>query len=86
MDAVSWGVPVVCSQPSAAADIVQAYRLGLVFESGDAFSLAAAVGAAPSQIDPRDLERAQDELSSRSVAAACLRALHDQETVGTGAT
>ncbi len=75
MDAVSWGVPVVCSGRSAPAELVTEYRLGAVFDSGDATSLARAVRAAPTRIDPEDLERARRELSDHAVAARQLRAL-----------
>jgi glycosyltransferase involved in cell wall biosynthesis len=68
MDAVAWGVPVVCSARSLAARIVREYRLGVLFEPGDPESLAAAVRRAPARIEPESLERARAELSNGTVA------------------
>ena len=39
-DAITWGVPVVCSDQSTPADVVREYSLGTVFASGDPASLA----------------------------------------------
>jgi len=72
MDAVTWGVPVVCSARSVAADVVTQHRLGVLFEPGDEASLRAAVGAAPSRIEPSDLERARQALSTSATAARLL--------------
>lgn len=74
-DAISMGVPVVCSDDSIAADVVREYRLGVVFESGNPDSLERAIKTAPARIDPADLERARSELSNRAVAARFLDAL-----------
>lgn len=74
-DAISLGVPVVCSDGSPAADVVREYRLGVVFNPGDPDSLARAVNTAPARIDTADLERARAELSNRAVAVRFLRAL-----------
>ena len=75
VDAISLGVPVVCSDGSVAADVVREYRLGVVFEPGNPDSLDRAVRIAPATIDPADLQRARDELSNRAVAARFLDAL-----------
>jgi glycosyltransferase involved in cell wall biosynthesis len=75
MDALSWGVPVVCSDGSPAAGVVREYRLGVVFEPGNPDSLERAIEIAPARIDRADLERARAELSNRAVAARFLRAL-----------
>jgi glycosyltransferase involved in cell wall biosynthesis len=75
MDALSFGVPVVCSTRSTAGDLVQNYRLGTVFEPGDADSLRAALRDVPSAVDPRDLERARLELSNTVVALRFLDAI-----------
>jgi glycosyltransferase involved in cell wall biosynthesis len=75
MDALSWGVPVVCSDGSIAADVVREYGLGVVFESGNPDSLERAIKIAPARIEPADLERARSELSNRAVAARFLDAL-----------
>jgi glycosyltransferase involved in cell wall biosynthesis len=75
MDAIAWRLPVVCSNDCAAADLVETYRLGITFTSGDPQSLAAAVRAAPTQIAPEDLERAYEDLSNRAVAGRYLSLL-----------
>ena len=74
-DAITWGVPVVCSDGSLPADVVREYRLGTLFEAGDADSLARAVRAVPAAIHPDDLARARAELSNRVVAEQALHAL-----------
>ena len=63
-DAIAWGVPVVCSDRSHPAEIVRAHRLGVVFEAGNAASLAQAVRTAPGEIDPADLARARVEIGA----------------------
>lgn len=68
MDAISFGVPVVCTADAAAAGIVQQYRLGLGFAGGDVTSLVDAVHRAPAAIAPADLESARGALSNRAVA------------------
>jgi glycosyltransferase involved in cell wall biosynthesis len=75
MDAISFGVPVVCSDDSSPADLVRKYRLGVVFEPGSFDSLERAIATAPSQIDADDLARAQSELSNRAVARRILDTL-----------
>jgi glycosyltransferase involved in cell wall biosynthesis len=75
MDAISVGVPVVCSGESAAAEIVRRYRLGNVFEPGDSASLAEAVRDAPASIAPADLARARADCSNLAVARGQLQAL-----------
>jgi hypothetical protein len=74
-DAITWSVPVVCSDQSLPADVVREYSLGTVFESGDPASLASAVLAAPTEIDPANLARARTERSSRAAAAKALDAV-----------
>ena len=75
MDAIGWGVPVVCSDASIPADIVREYRLGTIFTPGDRASLRQALAEVPRQIDPRDLERARHELSNTTIAIRMLGAL-----------
>ena len=75
MDAIGWGVPVVCSDESMPADIVREYRLGAIFAPGDRASLRQALAEVPRQIDPRDLERARHELSNTTIAIRTLGAL-----------
>jgi glycosyltransferase involved in cell wall biosynthesis len=74
-EAITWNVPVVCSDRSATADVVRAHRLGTLFEAGNAASLARAVRAAPTSIDPADLARVRAERSSRATAEQALQAL-----------
>ncbi len=62
MDAVSWGVPVVCSDGCPPADVVREYRLGLVFEPGNPDSLERAVRTVPRRVEPADLARARGAL------------------------
>jgi glycosyltransferase involved in cell wall biosynthesis len=75
MDAISVGVPVVCSDDASVAEIVARYRLGPRFRSGDARALADAVRNAPAAIDPNDLQDARRDLSNESVARAQLQVL-----------
>jgi glycosyltransferase involved in cell wall biosynthesis len=82
MDAVSFGLPVVCSDGCPAADLVRRYRLGNVFEPGDFDSLARAIATAPPQVEPAALERARAELSNRVVARDVLAALRGPVTDG----
>jgi glycosyltransferase involved in cell wall biosynthesis len=82
MDAIGWGVPVVCSDHSMPADIVRTYRLGTIFTPGDMASLRDALGDVPREIDPRDLERARHELSNTSIAIRLLGALDALDALG----
>jgi glycosyltransferase involved in cell wall biosynthesis len=75
-DAISMGVPVVCSDESIAADVVREYRLGSIFDPGNPDSLERAIKATPASVDPADLDRARKELSNRAVSARFLDALH----------
>jgi glycosyltransferase involved in cell wall biosynthesis len=77
LDAIAWGVPVVCSENSAAAEIVHQYRLGVTFSPGDPESLVSAVRRAPARIEPEDLDRAREELSNRAVAHRHLKVLQE---------
>jgi glycosyltransferase involved in cell wall biosynthesis len=80
MDALSWGVPVVCSDGCPAADVVRAYHLGVVFAPGDPDSLDHAVRGAPLGLDPSDLECARRQLSNRGVAARILEVLSEAQS------
>jgi glycosyltransferase involved in cell wall biosynthesis len=73
-DAVSWGIPAVCSDDGEVAETVRHYGLGALFESGDAHSLASAVRRSPT-IDPDGLQRAREEFSVHGIALRCLAAL-----------
>ncbi|MSO79138.1 MAG: hypothetical protein EXQ79_05975 [Acidimicrobiia bacterium] len=75
MDAIGWGVPVVCSDKSMQADIVRHYRLGAIFAPGDSASLRTALAEVPRKIDPRDLERARHEFSNTAIVIRALGAL-----------
>jgi glycosyltransferase involved in cell wall biosynthesis len=74
MNAVAWGVPVVCSDDCAPADLVRAHRLGNLFTAGDARSLADAIENTVA-LDPLDLARARTALSNDRVAARALALL-----------
>ena len=74
-DAISLGVPVVCSDGGPTADVVRRYSLGVVFAPGNPDSLERAVRIAPTTIEPSDLERARSDLSNRAIALGLLRAL-----------
>jgi glycosyltransferase involved in cell wall biosynthesis len=74
-DAITWAVPVVCSDGSLPSEIVTEYELGTVFQSGNPASLVRAVRAAPSKIDPAQLARARAERSNRVSAQHALAAL-----------
>lgn len=74
MNAVAWGVPVVCSDDCAPADVVREHRLGRIFRRGDATSLADAIRTTV-PIDPADLARARAALSNDAVAARVLELL-----------
>jgi glycosyltransferase involved in cell wall biosynthesis len=84
MDALSWGVPVVCSGGSPAADVVREYRLGLVFEPGNPDSLERAVRTVPRRVEPADLARAREDLSNRAVAARLLESLSEAHSTDVG--
>jgi hypothetical protein len=75
MDAISFGVPMVCTADAAAAGVVRQYRLGVPFEGGDVTSLIDAVQRAPAAIAPADLESAHRALSNRAVARRQLLAM-----------
>jgi glycosyltransferase involved in cell wall biosynthesis len=68
MDAISFGVPVVCPDDAAPASIVTEHRLGLLYTNGDSGSLADAVRRSPEHVEPADLARARHDLSNRAVA------------------
>ena len=76
VDAISLGVPVVCSDGSIAADVVREYRLGVVFDPGNPDSLERAVKTRAGGHRSRPTsQRARTELSNRAVAARFLDAL-----------
>jgi glycosyltransferase involved in cell wall biosynthesis len=72
MDAISAGIPVVCSGESSAAGLVEEFDLGCVFEPEDGSALAAAMQRVPHQIDPVALASAREALSNQAVARAQL--------------
>jgi glycosyltransferase involved in cell wall biosynthesis len=68
MDAISFGVPVVCSDDAAVAAIVTQFRLGTRFANSNAAALADAVRQAPARIAAPDLAAARQALSNCAVA------------------
>jgi glycosyltransferase involved in cell wall biosynthesis len=74
-DAISWGLPVVCSDQCFAGDIVAQFDLGSLFVSGDQTSLAAAVHTAHGPPDAHALASARDAFSAKRMAEYHLRAL-----------
>jgi hypothetical protein len=75
MDAISAGVPVVCSERSSAATLVRDYRLGTTFPAGDVDALRRAVREALESCDADGLARARADLSNLAVARRQLDAL-----------
>jgi glycosyltransferase involved in cell wall biosynthesis len=75
MDAISFGVPVVCTADADAATIVEQFCLGECFEGGDVGSLVDAVQRAPATIAPADLESARGAHCNRAVARRQLSAM-----------
>ena len=75
MDAISAGVPVVCPDDAAAADIVREHSLGTTYTSGDSRALIEAVRRAPAGLDPEALAGARREHSGHAVARGQLLAL-----------
>jgi glycosyltransferase involved in cell wall biosynthesis len=51
-DAISWGLPVVCSDSGEVAETVRKHGLGMLFETGDPCSLATAIERVPHPIRP----------------------------------
>lgn len=75
VDAISWGLPVVCSDQCFAADVATRLELGPTFVSGDAASLAAAVRDAPRTLSAETIDRSREEMSARWMANLHLDAL-----------
>jgi glycosyltransferase involved in cell wall biosynthesis len=75
MDAISAGVPVVCSDRSAASEIVGVFGLGAIFRSGDAADLASKVASGDITVSSEDLAAARDALSNRQVAGRMIDAV-----------
>jgi glycosyltransferase involved in cell wall biosynthesis len=75
VDALNWGLPVVCSDRCPAAQVILARGLGVVFERGDVDSLVAAVRAAPASPDASGLAAARAQLSGRRAMQRLLDAL-----------
>jgi glycosyltransferase involved in cell wall biosynthesis len=67
-------VPVVCSGESGAAETVEQFGLGRVFEPENAAALAEAMRTVPEHVDPDNLANARASLSNGAVARAQLRA------------
>jgi glycosyltransferase involved in cell wall biosynthesis len=74
MDAISAGVPVACSDQSAAAGIVESFGVGSTFTCGDPSDLAAKIKHGVTVPDER-FTAARDALSNARVAAQMLDAV-----------
>jgi glycosyltransferase involved in cell wall biosynthesis len=75
MDALSWGLPVVCSEQSAAADLVTKFSLGATFTPGDSRSLSDALRIVPTHLSAECLDVARQACSNLAVAKSHLHAL-----------
>lgn len=67
-DAITWSTPIVCSSPSAPAEIAESLGIGVVFDSGSAASLEQALLTAPSEIPAPVWAAAQQQYGMRAVA------------------
>ena len=74
-DAITWGLPVVCSSGNQTASDVERLGMGVVFEAGDAPSLGAALRRLPGSVDPDALRAAREEWSGAASAARHLSLL-----------
>ena len=74
-DAITFGVPVLCSDDCSVATEVLAHRLGETFAVGDPDALGAALRPGPRPIDAADLEAARAASSALASAQAHLAAL-----------
>jgi glycosyltransferase involved in cell wall biosynthesis len=74
-DAITWGLPVVCSSGNQMAREVERLGLGVLFETDDATSLGAALRRLPSSVDPDALVVAREEWSGATSAARHLALL-----------
>jgi glycosyltransferase involved in cell wall biosynthesis len=78
IDAISHGLPVVCSDQCAPGRLAEHLAIGSNFVSGDAKSLAEVVRNVPTALDPATIEHARDETSSSRMARMHLAALGRQ--------
>jgi glycosyltransferase involved in cell wall biosynthesis len=74
MDAISAGVPVVCSDQSAAGVLVESFGVGTTFACGDAGDLAATIKSGDVTASAESIAAAREALSNRGVAAQLLAA------------
>jgi glycosyltransferase involved in cell wall biosynthesis len=75
-DAVSYGLPVCCSEPGEAARLVTEYGLGVLFPAGDADALvAAAADAASFTVDPAGRQRFFTDFGTAEVVRALMAAI-----------
>jgi hypothetical protein len=75
VDAITFGLPVICSDDSSVAAIVRRHSLGSTFSASDAHSLREALNAAPTIIDDASLRAARHDQSAERMAACHLMAL-----------
>lgn len=80
MDAISYGVPVVCSRGSAASRVVEAFGVGATFAASDPDDLALAIVGGPPADFPERLVGAREALSNDAVAARLLAHLIERES------
>lgn len=83
VDAVTWGLPVACSDDGFARETVARLGLGPLFKAGDPASLVAAVRAAPRHLPAETVRRARDEMSAQRMAILHLAALGHDAPMGT---
>jgi len=75
MDAVSYGIPVVCSSDCEPCRIMQEFEVGTQFEAADPHDLARVLMSGPPEISPQTWVFARQELSNEAVAAKLLAVL-----------
>ena len=69
MDAISFGIPVVCTQDSdVGAHVVATLRVGALFDGDRSASLVEAVRRAERDVDPGDIDAAREQLSNVALA------------------
>lgn len=84
VDAITWGVPIVCSGDCFAAGVVARLGLGSLFEAGDPTSLAAAVCSSPRSLSTETVGHARDEMSAQRMATLHIAALEREWSSGAG--
>ena len=75
VDAISHGLPIVCSEGCFAGDVVSDLGIGGLFVAGDSESLVRTIRAAPRSLDPEVVALARDRTSAHNMAIRHLEAL-----------